>query len=161
MIRDMDVEDCVEMLGAMSPDDVRAHMDQADLFLFTSDFNEGWGAVLNESMNSGCAVVASHAIGSVPFLIKNGKNGLIYENGNQVHFEKQVQMLLDDADYRKKLGINAYQTITSMWNADMAAERLMELCKDLLSGNDATSLFSEGPCSKAERITNDWFHERR
>ena len=159
MIRDKGVEDCVEMLGAMSPDEVREHMENADIYLFTSDFNEGWGAVLNESMNSGCAVVASHAIGSVPFLIKNGENGLIYESGNQVHFEKQVQRLLDDTNYRKKLGIHAYQTMTSMWNADVAAERLMELCKNLLSGNDAASLFNEGPCSKAERITNDWFHE--
>ncbi len=50
------------MLGAMSPDKVRAYMERADVFLFTSDFNEGWGAVLNESMNSGCAVVASHAM---------------------------------------------------------------------------------------------------
>ena len=57
MIRRKGVEDCVEMLGAMSPDEVRAHMERADVFLFTSDFNEGWGAVLNESMNSGCAVV--------------------------------------------------------------------------------------------------------
>lgn len=159
MIRDKGVEDCVEMLGAMSPDDVRGHMEKADIYLFTSDFNEGWGAVLNESMNSGCAVVASHAIGSVPFLIKNGENGLIYENGNQTDFEKQVQRLLDDADYRGNLGINAYQTVASMWNADVAAERLIKLCEELLLGNDATSLFSEGPCSKAERITNDWFHE--
>ena len=159
MIQDKNLGDCVEMLGAMPSNKVRAYMEQADIYLFTSDFNEGWGAVLNESMNSGCAVVASHAIGSVPFLIKNGENGLIYENGNRAHFEKQVQKLLDDAYYRKKLGINAYQTMTSMWNADVAAERLMELCKDLLSGNDATSLFSEGPCSKAERITDDWFHE--
>ena len=89
MIRSKGVEDCVEMLGAMSPDEVRAYMERADVFLFTSDFNEGWGAVLNESMNSGCAVVASHAIGSVPFLIKDGVNGLIYENGNQKHFENR------------------------------------------------------------------------
>ena len=34
-------------------------------------------------MNSACAVVANSAIGSVPFLIKNKENGLIYENGNK------------------------------------------------------------------------------
>ena len=61
------LDDCVHMLGAMSPEEVREHMEAADIFLFTSDFNEGWGAVLNEAMNSACAVVASHAIGSVPF----------------------------------------------------------------------------------------------
>ena len=85
MIREKKLEDCVHMLGAMSPDEVRKHMEQANIFLFTSDRNEGWGAVLNEAMNSGCAVVASHAIGSVPYLIKNGNNGYIYENEGQLH----------------------------------------------------------------------------
>lgn len=67
MIRDKNLEDCVEMPGAMKASEVRSYMEKADIYLFTSDFNEGWGAVLNESMNSGCAVVASHAIGSVLF----------------------------------------------------------------------------------------------
>lgn len=54
---------------------VREHMEDADIFLFTSDYNGGRGAVLNESMNSGCMVAASHAIGSVPFLLEDGKRG--------------------------------------------------------------------------------------
>lgn len=159
MIRDKGVEDCVEMLGAMSPDDVRAHMEQADIFLFTSDFNEGWGAVLNESMNSGCAVVASHAIGSVPFLIKDGENGLIYESENQTQLEKQVIRLLENADYQRKIGENAYHTIKSLWNADVAAERLNNLCINLLQKKNVQDLFDDGPCSKAEIIKNDWFYE--
>ena len=157
MIRDMDVEDCVEMLGAMSPDDVRAHMEQADLFLFTSDFNEGWGAVLNESMNSGCAVVASHAIGSVPFLIKNGVNGLIYQDGNKEHLEMQVCSLLDDEKYRRQIGKMAYETIADMWNAENAAKRLLMLAQGLEQSKGAVSLFDDGPCSKAPIIQNNWF----
>lgn len=43
MIREMDLSDCVKMLGAMSPAQVREHMERADIFLFTSDRNEGWG----------------------------------------------------------------------------------------------------------------------
>ena len=157
MIEEKGLTDCVEMLGAMSPEMVRKHMEKADIFLFTSDFNEGWGAVLNESMNSGCAVVASHAIGAVPFLIQNGKNGLIYENGNQQHMEKQVCSLLDNMEYRVKLGLNAYHTIRSQWNADVAAERLICLCSNLCLGKKANGLYSNGPCSEEERIENDWF----
>ena len=44
MIQEMDLSDCVKMLGAMSPAQVREHMEKADIFLFTSDRNEGWGA---------------------------------------------------------------------------------------------------------------------
>ena len=158
MIRSKGVEDCVEMLGAMSPDEVRAHMERADVFLFTSDFNEGWGAVLNESMNSGCAVVASHAIGSVPFLIKDGVNGLIYENGNQKHFEKQVCRLLDDDAYRRKTGENAYATISDTWNAQVASGRFVELAREIIKGNSVPNLFEDGPCSSAEILDNGWYH---
>lgn len=67
LIENNNLNNEVKLLGSMKPEEVRVHMEKANIFLFTSDFNEGWGAVLNESMNSGCAVVASHAIGSVPF----------------------------------------------------------------------------------------------
>lgn len=60
------------------------------------------GAVLNESMNSGCAVIASDAIGSVPFLIKNGVNGIIYKDGNQKDLSQVLMELLDNPEKRKK-----------------------------------------------------------
>lgn len=158
MIKNKGVGEYVEMLGAMSPDNVRVHMEKADIFLFTSDFNEGWGAVLNESMNSGCAVVASHAIGAVPFLIKEGINGLVYENENQRHLEMQVCRLLDDDVYRRKIGENAYYTISEKWNAQIAADRFIELVKTLLQGKEANGLFDDGPCSEAENLSNGWYH---
>lgn len=157
MIREKGLEDCVEMLGAMPPEEVRRHMEKADIYLFTSDFNEGWGAVLNESMNSGCAVVASHAIGSVPFLIKNGENGLIYENGNQLDLEKQVLRLLEDGAFRKKIAENAYETMINLWNAETAAERFLILTEKLLKNENTDSLFLDGPCSKAAILKNDWY----
>ena len=157
MIREKGLEDCVEMLGAMPPEEVRRHMEKADIYLFTSDFNEGWGAVLNESMNSGCAVVASHAIGSVPFLIKNGENGLIYENGNQLDLEKQVLRLLKDGAFRKKIAENAYETMINLWNAETAAERFLTLTEKLLKNENTDSLFLDGPCSKAAILKNDWY----
>ncbi len=157
MIREKGLENCVEMLGAMPPEEVRRHMEKADIYLFTSDFNEGWGAVLNESMNSGCAVVASHAIGSVPFLIKNGENGLIYENGNQLDLEKQVLRLLEDGAFRKKIAENAYETMINLWNAETAAERFLTLTEKLLKNENTDSLFLDGPCSKAAILKNDWY----
>ena len=157
MIGDKNLEDCVEMPGAMKASEVRSYMEKADIYLFTSDFNEGWGAVLNESMNSGCAVVASHAIGSVPFLIKNGENGLIYENGNQEDLEKKVQGLLEDVPLRRKIGENACKTIINTWNAENAVNRFMKLADTLSRKGKAEDLFFDGPCSKAGILKNDWF----
>lgn len=156
MIDKKGLQDCVQMLGAMSPQEVRSHMEEADIFLFTSDFNEGWGAVLNESMNSGCAVVASHAIGSVPFLIEDRKNGMIYQNGNQKSLYACVKQLLDNPQYREEMGVKAYHTLADTWNAEVAAKRLLQLVEHLKSGKSG-SPFNEGPCSVAPIMKNEWY----
>ena len=74
-ISEKGLEQNVKLLGTMSPVEVRKRMEKASIFLFTSDQNEGWGVVLNEAMNSACAVVANQEIGAVPFLINHSENG--------------------------------------------------------------------------------------
>ncbi len=155
LIKELDVADCVEMLGAMTPEAVRKYMEKANIFLFTSDFNEGWGAVLNESMNSGCAVVASHAIGSVPFLIENGSNGLVYKNGDMECLYNKVARLLDDVAYREKIGIEACITMRDLWNPRVAAYRFVKFAEEIRKHKNC-DLFKSGPCSKAEIIENNW-----
>ena len=96
-VEEMGLAEYVEVLGAMKPEQVREHMENSEIFIFTSDRNEGWGAVLNESMNSACAVVANSAIGSVPFLLTDGENGYMYRDGDFEDFYSKVKKLLDDA----------------------------------------------------------------
>lgn len=153
------LEDNVHLIGTMKPEQVRKYMDESDIFLFTSDRNEGWGAVINEAMNSGCAVVASHAIGSVPFLIKNKENGLIYKDGDFNGFYQKVKFLLDNKLEKNAIGKNAYLTIRNQWNAEVAVDRLSNLINSLLEGKRKPNLYDDGVCSKAEIIRDDWYNE--
>lgn len=147
----------VRFLGNMAPEAVREQMDKAGVFIFTSDRMEGWGAVLNEAMNSGCAVVASHAIGSVPFLLRHGENGLVYRSGDEETLAEHVKSLLCDLPRQKRIGRAACETILGEWNAETAAERLLVLEELLLSGKKHPAPFETGPCSPAEIIKDDWF----
>ena len=156
MIRERGLEGCVSLLGSMKPEEVRTHMEESSIFLFTSDFNEGWGAVLNESMNSACAVVASHAIGSVPYLIDDGVNGLIYKNGDIDDLYAKTKWLLDNPEKAKEMGKNAYATLCETWNADVAARRVIKMSEALLRGEKVDGMFPDGPCSKANRLKNNW-----
>ena len=140
------LENHVKLLGTMSPEEVREHMEKSEIFLFTSDRNEGWGAVLNESMNSACAVVASGAIGSVPYLIKDGENGFIYKSGNLKDLYKKVKLLMDNREIRENMGVNAYKTLAETWNAEEASKRLLTLIENIKEGKGTP--FSDGPCSK-------------
>lgn len=150
MIQEEGLADRVSLLGPMTPVQVREHMEKAGIYLFTSDRQEGWGAVLNESMNSGCAVIASDAIGSVPYLLEDGKNGLVYKSGNVDQLTEKVEHLLERTEEQKRLGLAAYQTITDIWNAEVAAERLVQLAEYILNGAQRGNLFEKGVCSKAD-----------
>ncbi len=149
MIRSYGLEDRVHLLGSLSTDEVRTHMETADIFLFTSNRREGWGAVMNEAMNSGCAVVANRAIGSVPYLIEPGKNGCVYD-GSERGLYRAVEGLLKDPAQCRTLGEAAYRTIESQWNSDVAAERLTELIRQYDTRHTIGG-YDSGPCSRDVR----------
>ena len=123
--------DWVSFLGYQPPETVRRYMEQADVFLFTSDRQEGWGAVANEAMNSACALVADHMIGAVPYLVRNEENGLVYRDGKPEGLFAAAQRLVQDRAYCRELGRAAYRTITETWNAENAAKRLLELIENV------------------------------
>lgn len=149
-VKQEDLEDVVTMRGYQSPTVVRTYMEKANIFLFTSDFREGWGAVLNEAMNSGCAVVANHGIGAVPFLMKHNENGLIYENGNTKELLGHVKSLSENRELIERLGRKGYQTIATEWNEREVAKRLLCLCEKLLECDMICE--ESGPLSRAPII---------
>ena len=157
LIAKYQLTDRVHLTGPMKPEEVRNYMEHSEIFLFTSDFEEGWGAVLNEAMNSGCAVVSSHAAGSVPYLLRHEKNGLIYPCGNTEMALERVEELLDDTRKREQIGTEAYHTIFDEWNAEVAVERFLHLAKYLQNGGAYAGLYHSGPCSLAKIIKEDWF----
>ena len=112
---------------------------------------------MNEAMNSGCAVVASDAIGSVLYLVKDRENGLVYHSGSVDELLEKVIWLLDRPEQQRLLGEAAYRTIADLWNAEVAAKRFMQLSQAILDGDPSPSLFEEGPCSRAEIIREDWY----
>lgn len=156
-IKESNLENNVELLGTMSPESVRDVMEKAGIFLFTSDRKEGWGAVLNEAMNSGCAVIASHLAGATPYLVEDGRNGYVYESGNVDELYRKVRYLLNCPEKQDELGMSAYSTIAELWNADVAAERFVKLSNAILEGDKTPDLFSTGPCSCAEIVREDWY----
>ncbi len=152
LIAKYNLENYVTLHGIKKPEEVRTYMEKADIFLMTSDRNEGWGAVINESMNSGCAVIANHMIGAVPFLLRHGENGLIYQDGKEQQLFELTEKLITDRGYCQMLGRNAYHTIVKEWNAETAAERLYQLCRRVFFG-EQEKISESGPCSVAPVIS--------
>ena len=147
-IKEFKLEDVVEIVGQVPSDKVKDYYEKANIFIGTSDSNEGWGAVVNEAMNAGCVIIANKKMGSVPFLIKDKENGIIYRSYQEL--EDAVKLVIDNKKLRKKLGENAYEFITEKWNAKVGAENLVKLFESIIEGKEVK--IEDGPASKASKI---------
>ena len=147
LIKKYRLQDSVNFLGSMTPQEVRENMEKSEMFLFTSDKNEGWGAVVNEAMNSACAVIVSSAVGSASYLIKDGENGFIYKYGNLKDLLNKTEFLLNNEKERKEISKNAYESIDACWNYKEAAKRFLEVAESLLNGKPVPE-YGYGPLSK-------------
>ena len=174
LAEELGVTDKITFAGFRSPEEVRAAMEESEIYLVTSDRKEGWGAVVNEAMNSGCAVVADHMIGAAPWMIRQRENGILYHDGCEQQLQEYVAELLQDPAERRRLGEAAQKTVRTEWNARTAAERLVRLIREMgfLTGAPGTTpaepallapsqclpappvpaLWTDGPCSPAPVI---------
>jgi len=147
-IKQYGLDDVLEVVGQVDSDKVKDYYEKANIFIGTSDSNEGWGAVVNESMNAGCAVVACKKMGSVPFLIHDKENGLTFSNYKE--FEEAVKYVIDNKEDRIRYSKNAYNFITEKWTAKMATENLLALFESILDGKEIE--INDGPASRAAKI---------
>ena len=151
LARELKIFDVVRFCGSAPNDVVLNAMRNHRIFLFTSDRREGWGAVLNEAMSNGCAVVASNEIGAAPFLIENKKNGLIFKSKDVDSLFQQVVSIIENPTFCRSLRLGAYRTMRDCWSPVVAAHNLYSLCNNLLKGINDDEIYA-GPCSKAYPI---------
>ena len=160
---DLGVTDMITFKGNMPNAKILQEMRKHEIFLFTSDRNEGWGAVSNESMSNGCILVGSDGIGSIPFLVEDGVSGITFKSANtdsgfigeklQIDekalssLTEKVELLLNHPIERKQIAIQGYENMRDVWSPANAAKHLLLLIDDLQKGRDCS--ISHGPCSKA------------
>jgi glycosyltransferase involved in cell wall biosynthesis len=150
LVKKLNVNDVVSFLGNLPNNQILEAMRQHHIFLFTSDRNEGWGAIANEAMSNGCIIVCSDEIGSIPFLVKDGDNGCIFKSLDINSLFEKVEWLLNNPEDHERLAKNAYYTLKDVWSPMNAAKNLIKLIEDLQNGKDTSIV--DGPCSKANPL---------
>lgn len=143
------LDDCIVFKGNMPNDQILIEMRTHDIFLFTSDYNEGWGAVANEAMSNGCALVGSSDIGSIPYLVNDGVNGLIFRSCNLNSLENKVVSLFENRLLLESIKKEGLITLQNIWSPRNAAVNLINLIYHILDQRLDDYSLTEGPGSWA------------
>jgi glycosyltransferase involved in cell wall biosynthesis len=88
-----------------------------------SSISEGMPNSLMEAMALEMPCIASD-VGGVSELIEHKFDGLIFEPGNSKELADSIQLLLEDENLRKELGINARKKMRNMFNWDQVIKKL-------------------------------------
>jgi len=102
------------LLGFKNQTELPMYYSMADIFVLPSK-QEPWGLVVNEVMNTSCAVIVSDEVGCAKDLVDHGETGLVFRSDSEVELVNCLFELCSDISKRNKLALRAKERI-SKWS---------------------------------------------
>ena len=116
------VDEFTRFVGWLSQDELPRQIHDADILVMPTIAQEGLGRTTVEAMAVGRPVIASR-IGGLPYTVKDGATGLLFEPGNSVDLAEKIELLLDDPDLRRQMGIAGRQVFEQEFTWDTVIDR--------------------------------------
>lgn len=104
-----------------------SYYQRAKIMLVTSSF-EGWPLVINESKSMGCVPMAFLTYECLPELINDGKDGFILKEGDVEGYARELALLMDNEDMRKRMAASAIKA-----SAQYSQEAIMDKWEQLIN----------------------------
>lgn len=105
LVIDLNLKDCVTFYGSVEHSKIQDLYDQYDIYMNASNVDNLPGAIL-ETFASGLPVISTNP-GGIPYMVENGKTGLLVEKNDCNALAERVIALLKDPELALRLSRNA------------------------------------------------------
>ncbi|WP_322490447.1 glycosyltransferase family 4 protein [Chloroflexus sp.] len=106
---------------------------QAMVVIVPSVWYEGFTVAILESMASGTPVLASN-IGSLPFIVEDGKSGVLFRPGDSQDLRQKLEWLLARPQQALAMGLYARSVVEQRYTALAHYNTLMEIYNSVIKG---------------------------
>lgn len=125
MIEKLGIASSVKLVGFVK-DSVEFY-NKLNIFVFPSVWNlEGFGLVIIEAMAHQAPVIASN-IGPVPYIIKNGKTGILVKPEDEKILANEIVHLLQNKTLRDKLAKEGYKTVNKKFSLQKISKEIINI----------------------------------
>lgn len=118
-------------------------LSDADLFVSASE-SESFGLMFTEAMALSLPVVACR-VGGIPEVVLDGSTGILVPPGDPEAFADAVQVLIDDPDKRRRMGVAALEHVRQHFALAARVDELVALFATLIGAK--TSLHRSSPAA--------------
>ena len=128
-IAQLDLQDCVELLGAKPQHEIRECLAKANAFVLPSVIDSDGGmdnlpTVIMEAMAAGLPVVST-AIGGIPEMVIQNETGFLVPPGDVVALTDAIERLFDDIGLARRLAERGFQRARELFSIE---KNVRELC---------------------------------
>jgi glycosyltransferase involved in cell wall biosynthesis len=127
----------VEIVGFKSGKDKRQLLAESMFVVMPSEWYETFGLVILEAYAAGKPVVAS-SIGSLPYVVRDGKSGLLFAAGDIHDLAEKIERLSTHPDEREAMGRFGRTLVETEYGPRKNYELLMELFGRIARSRDAS-----------------------
>ena len=124
-----------EFLGRVRPDRMPSLYDAADVYLNAPDIDNMPGSIL-EAFASGLPVVTTDA-GGIPYMVRDGENGLIVPRGDDAAMAAAALRVLTDPSLAERLSSCAIEECRRKYSPDAVLREWHSLYQGLVTYSDA------------------------
>lgn len=125
----------VKFLGNRSHEDVLRLIEQSAFLVFPSEWYEGFGLTLIESMAVGRAVVASD-LGPRHEIVRDGQTGLLYRNRDIQDLTSKVRRLISDRNLCATMGAAARGVYLAEYTPAANYQMLIRIYEEAVNRNN-------------------------
>jgi glycosyltransferase involved in cell wall biosynthesis len=116
----------VEFLGAISPEIAAKEVSKAKLLVVPSIWFEGFPMVLQDAFAAGTPCAVSN-IGSLPTIVRDGENGLVFEARSPEAIGKMLTRIWGNEALLMRLSAGARTSYESNYTEEINHRRLMAI----------------------------------
>jgi len=109
--KNLGVDDKLTILPAVPYEEVPSLLDQADIFINTTNYDTAPRSLL-EAMANGVCVVSTN-VGGIPWMITNFQDGLLVPPEDELAMVNAIKSILEDPEFAMRISQNARKTAES------------------------------------------------
>lgn len=126
------LQEMVDYTGPKYGKDKHEYLLRADMLAFPSYYHkETFGLVNLEAMEYKLPVISTNE-GGIPYVVKDGKNGLICPARNPIALSRNIAQLIDNPELRIAMGEAGYQFFKSEFTIDKFIDRMINVLNRVL-----------------------------
>lgn len=131
-IRSRYLQDMVTYVGPKYGDEKNIYLDRADMMVFPTYYAKECFPLVNlEAMERKLPIISTQE-GGIPYMIKDGKTGLICKSRNPIDLSHSIAKLIDNPDLRVSMGEEGYKFFLSEFTIDSFIDRMINVFNRVL-----------------------------